>query len=288
MKTFRIDQRPRRNRQTASIRSMVRENRLHPSDFILPLFVVDGQEKQIPIESMPDCFRLSPDLVIKECQKAYQLGIPAVALFPSLPDSLKDKAASESINPEGLLQRTISQIKSKVPEITVITDVAMDPYSIDGHDGLVQDSVILNDETLEILVNMAVSQAAAGADIIAPSDMMDARVGAIRQGLDQHDYTHVGILAYSAKYASAFYGPFRDALNSEPRSGDKKTYQMDPGNAREVIREIHSDEEEGADWLLIKPGLPYLDVIRLAREHCLLYTSPSPRDGLRARMPSSA
>ena len=261
MKTFRIDQRPRRNRQTASIRSMVRENRLHPSDFILPLFVVDGQEKQIPIESMPDCFRLSPDLVIKECQKAHQLGIPAVALFPSLPDSLKDKVASESINPEGLLQRTISQIKSKVPEITVITDVAMDPYSIDGHDGLVQDSVILNDETLEILVDMAVSQAAAGADIIAPSDMMDARVGAIRQGLDQHDYTQVGILAYSAKYASAFYGPFRDALNSEPRSGDKKTYQMDPANRREAMREILLDVDQGADMVMVKPAIIYLDVI---------------------------
>ena len=259
--TFRIDHRPRRNRQTASIRSMVRETRLHPSDFILPLFLVDGQEKQIPIESMPDCFRLSSDLVVKECQKAYQLGIPAVALFPSLPDSLKDRVASESTNPDGLLQRTICQIKSEVPEITIITDVAMDPYSIDGHDGLVQDGEILNDATLEILVRMAVSQAEAGVDIVAPSDMMDGRVGAIRKGLDQHGYTRVGILAYSAKYASAFYGPFRDALNSEPRSGDKKTYQMDPANRREAVREILMDVDQGADMVMVKPAIIYLDVI---------------------------
>ncbi len=259
--TFRIDHRPRRNRQTASIRSMVRETRLHPSDFILPLFLVDGQKKQIPIESMPDCFRLSSDLVVKECQEAYQLGIPAVALFPSLPDSLKDRVASESTNPDGLLQRTICQIKGKVPEITIITDVAMDPYSIDGHDGLVQDGEILNDETLEILARMAVSQAEAGVDIVAPSDMMDGRVGAIRLGLDQHGYTRVGILAYSAKYASAFYGPFRDALNSEPRSGDKKTYQMDPANRREAVREILMDVDQGADMVMVKPAIIYLDVI---------------------------
>lgn len=261
MKTFQIDQRPRRNRQTASIRSMVRETRLHPSDFILPLFLVDGQEKQVPIESMPGCFRLSPDLVVKECREAHQLEIPAVALFPTLPDLLKDKAASESTNPDGLLQQTIRQIKNAVPEITVITDVAMDPYSIDGHDGLVQDGEILNDATLEILVEMAVSQAEAGTDIIAPSDMMDGRVGAIRQGLDQHGYTRVGILAYSAKYASAFYGPFRDALDSEPRSGDKKTYQMDPANRREAVREILLDIDQGADMVMVKPAVIYLDVI---------------------------
>ena len=261
MKTFQIDQRPRRNRQTASIRSMVRETRLHPSDFILPLFLVDGQGKQVPIESMPGCFRLSPDLVVKECREAHQLGIPAVALFPALPDLLKDKVASESTNPDGLLQQTIRQIKNAVPEITVITDVAMDPYSIDGHDGLVQDGEILNDATLEILVEMAVSQAEAGTDIIAPSDMMDGRVGAIRQGLDQHDYTRVGILAYSAKYASAFYGPFRDALDSEPRSGDKKTYQMDPANRREAVREILLDIDQGADMVMVKPAVIYLDVI---------------------------
>jgi len=261
MKTFQIDQRPRRNRQTASIRSMVRETRLHPSDFILPLFLVDGQGKQVPIESMPGCFRLSPDLVVKECREAHQLEIPAVALFPALPDLLKDKVASESTNPDGLLQQTIRQIKNAVPEITVITDVAMDPYSIDGHDGLVQDGEILNDATLEILVEMAVSQAEAGTDIIAPSDMMDGRVGAIRQGLDQHDYTRVGILAYSAKYASAFYGPFRDALDSEPRSGDKKTYQMDPANRREAVREILLDIDQGADMVMVKPAVIYLDVI---------------------------
>jgi porphobilinogen synthase len=178
-----------------------------------------------------------------------------------LPDSLKDRVASESTNPDGLLQRTICQIKSEVPEITIVTDVAMDPYSIDGHDGLVQDGEILNDATLEILVRMAVSQAEAGADIVAPSDMMDGRVGAIRKGLDQHGYTRVGILAYSAKYASAFYGPFRDALNSEPRSGDKKTYQMDPANRREAVREILMDVDQGADMVMVKPAIIYLDVI---------------------------
>ena len=261
MKTFRIDQRPRRNRQTPSIRSMVRETRLHPSDFILPLFLINGKERRVPIESMPDCFRLSPDLVVEECQEAHQLGIPAVALFPSLPDSLKDTVASESTNPEGLLQQTIRQIKAVVPEITIVTDVAMDPYSIDGHDGLVRDGEILNDATLEILVEMAVSQAEAGTDIVAPSDMMDGRVGAIRRGLDQHDYTGVGILAYSAKYASAFYGPFRDALDSEPRLGDKKTYQMDPANRREAVREILMDIDQGADMVLVKPAIIYLDVI---------------------------
>jgi porphobilinogen synthase len=204
---------------------------------------------------------LSSDLVVKECQEAYQLGILAVALFPSLPDSLKDRVASESTNPDGLLQRTICQIKSEVPKITIITDVAMDPYSIDGHDGLVQDGEILNDATLEILVRMAVSQAEAGVDIVAPSDMMDGRVGAIRKGLDQHGHTRVGILAYSAKYASAFYGPFRDALNSEPRSGDKKTYQMDPANRREAVREILMDVDQGADMVMVKPAIIYLDVI---------------------------
>ena len=253
--------RPRRNRKTDSIREMVRETRLHPSDLILPLFVVEGQNLQIEIESMPDCYRLSPDLIVEEAKSAQQLGIPAVALFPALSDLQKDHLATESINPNGLLQRTVRLLKSSVPAITVVTDVAMDPYSIDGHDGLVEGSRILNDPTLEILAKMAISQAEAGSDIIAPSDMMDGRVGYIRKELDKRDFSDVSILSYSAKYASAFYGPFRDALDSAPKEGDKKTYQMDPANRFEALREVFADVNEGADLVMVKPALAYLDII---------------------------
>jgi porphobilinogen synthase len=258
-------QRPRRNRKSDSIRRLVRETLLTPSDLILPLFVVDGSDQKIPIQSMPGFFRLSPDLLLREALSAHSLGIPAVALFPALPETLKDRHASESINSEGLLQRTVRELKNQIPELTVITDVAMDPYSSDGHDGVFEKGEILNDPTLEILAAMAVSQAEAGADIVAPSDMMDGRVGAIREGLDESGFEGVGILAYSAKYASAFYGPFRDALDSAPKSGDKKTYQMDPANAREAIREVLLDVEEGADMVMVKPALPYLDVISAVR-----------------------
>ena len=226
---------------------MIRETWLHPSDLILPLFVVEGQNLKIEIESMPDCYRLSPDLIVEEAKSAEQLGIPAVALFPALSDLQKDHLATESTNPNGLLQRTVRLLKSSVPTITVITDVAMDPYSIDGHDGLVEDGCILNDPTLEILAKMAISQAEAGSDIIAPSDMMDGRVGYIRKELDKRDFSDVSILSYSAKYASAFYGPFRDALDSAPKEGDKKTYQMDPANRFEALREVFADVNEGAD-----------------------------------------
>ena len=253
--------RPRRNRKTDSIREMIRETWLHPSDLILPLFVVEGQNLKIEIESMPDCYRLSLDLIVEEAKSAQQLGIPAVALFPALSDLQKDHLATESTNPNGLLQRTVRLLKSSVPAITVVTDVAMDPYSIDGHDGLVEDGRILNDPTLEILAKMALSQAEAGSDIIAPSDMMDGRVGYIRKELDKRDFSDVSILSYSAKYASAFYGPFRDALDSAPKEGDKKTYQMDPANRFEALREVFADVNEGADLVMVKPALAYLDII---------------------------
>jgi porphobilinogen synthase len=253
--------RPRRNRKTDSIREMIRETWLHPSDLILPLFVVEGQNLKIEIESMPDCYRLSPDLIVEEAKSAQQLGIPAVALFPALSDLQKDHLATESTNPNGLLQRTVRLLKSSVPAITVVTDVAMDPYSIDGHDGLVENGRILNDPTLEILAKMALSQAEAGSDIIAPSDMMDGRVGYIRKELDKRDFSDVSILSYSAKYASAFYGPFRDALDSAPKEGDKKTYQMDPANRFEALREVFADVNEGADLVMVKPALAYLDII---------------------------
>ena len=210
---------------------------------------------------MPDCYRLSPDLIVEEAKSAQQLGIPAVALFPALSDLQKDHLATESTNPNGLLQRTVRLLKSSVPAITVVTDVAMDPYSIDGHDGLVEDGRILNDPTLEILAKMALSQAEAGSDIIAPSDMMDGRVGYIRKELDKRDFSDVSILSYSAKYASAFYGPFRDALDSAPKEGDKKTYQMDPANRFEALREVFADVNEGADLVMVKPALAYLDII---------------------------
>jgi porphobilinogen synthase len=260
-----LARRPRRNRASAAIRALVRETELTPGHFILPLFVCEGRRRRVAIKSMPGCFRLSPDLLVKEARAAWKLGIPAVALFPALADRLKDATATESVNPDGLLPRTVRMLKSALPGLCVITDVAMDPYSSDGHDGYVENGRIVNDRTLEILAAMAVVQARAGADLVAPSDMMDGRVGAIRRALDEAGFTETGILAYSAKYCSAFYGPFRDALDSAPRHGDKKTYQMDPANAREAIREVRLDVEEGADLVMVKPALPYLDVIRAVR-----------------------
>jgi porphobilinogen synthase len=253
--------RPRRNRKSASLRALVRETVLSPADFILPLFVMEGTRKRTPVKSMPGVFRLTRDLAVAEAKRAYKLGIPAVALFPVVDEKLKDKQATESKNADGLLQRTIRDLKNAVPGLTVITDVAMDPYSTDGHDGLVRGGRILNDETLPILAEMALSQAAAGADIVAPSDMMDGRVGYLRAALDAFGFEDTGILAYSAKYASAFYGPFREALDSAPKKGDKKTYQMDPANRREALREAQLDIEEGADMVMIKPAGVYLDII---------------------------
>ena len=258
-------QRPRRNRRTEAIRRLVRETELTPAHLILPLFVCEGRNRRTPIASMPGVFRLSRDLLVKEARAAWKLGIPAVALFPALPGKRKDRLATESVNPDGLLQQTVRALKQALPELCVITDVAMDPYSSDGHDGLVLDGEIVNDPTLEILATMAVSQAEAGADLVAPSDMMDGRVAAIRAALDATGHTGTGILAYSAKYCSAFYGPFREALDSAPRAGDKKTYQMDPANRREAVREVLLDVAEGADLVMVKPALPYLDVIRDVR-----------------------
>ena len=253
--------RPRRNRRSESIRGMVRETILTPNDLILPLFLIEGTNQKEAIKTMPGQFRLSSDLVVKEAEKAYKLGIPAVALFPSVKDQFKDSFAQESTNIEGLLPTTVMRLKDKLPNLTIITDVAMDPYSSDGHDGIVKDGKILNDPTLTVLAEMALTQAKAGADIVAPSDMMDGRVSKLRDSLDRNGYTDVGILAYSAKYASAFYGPFRDALDSAPKFGDKKTYQMDPANKKEALRETHLDIKEGADMVMVKPALSYLDVI---------------------------
>jgi porphobilinogen synthase len=261
MDGYPLADRPRRNRRSAGIRALARETRLHPSDFIWPVFVVEGEGERQPISAMPGCERYSPDVLVEEARVAYELGIPAVALFPALTDDFKDSVASESKRADGLLQRAVRRLKMALPELVVITDVAMDPYSSDGHDGLLKDGEILNDETLPILGDMAVAQAEAGADIVAPSDMMDGRVGYIRDALDAAGHDHVGILSYAAKYASAFYGPFRTALDSAPRGGDKKTYQMDPANRREALREVDLDVREGADMVMVKPALAYLDII---------------------------
>lgn len=262
--------RPRRNRKSPGIRTLVRETSLEPSHLVWPLFVQEGEQQRTPIGAMPGQARLSIDLLVEAAREAWGLGIQAVALFPVIPDASKDPLGSESTNAAGLLPRAVRALKRALPELVVITDVALDPYSSDGHDGVLVDGRIDNDTTLPILAAMAVVQAQAGADMVAPSDMMDGRVGAIRAALDEAGHTDVGILSYCVKYASAFYGPFREALDSAPRSGDKKTYQMDPANVRECLREIALDEAEGADWLMVKPGLPYADVIRYVREHSRL------------------
>ncbi len=258
--------RPRRLRRTEALRQLVQETHLRVQDLIYPLFVMEGENQRQEVESMPGCYRYTLDLLLKEVEEAANLGIPAVALFPVVPEEKKDPTGRESFNPEGLIQRAVRRLKQEIPEILVITDVALDPYSSEGHDGIVRDGVILNDETVEVLVKQALSQAEAGTDIVAPSDMMDGRVGAIREALDEQGYTDVAILAYSAKYASAFYGPFRDALGSAPKWGDKKTYQMDPANAREALKEVELDEAEGADMVMVKPALAYLDIIYRVKE----------------------
>ncbi|HEY3496837.1 MAG TPA: porphobilinogen synthase [Polyangiaceae bacterium] len=258
--------RPRRNRRTAGLRALVRETELTPARLVLPLFVQEGENQVTPIGSMPGQARLSVDRLIEKAGEALGLGVPAVALFPALPEAQKDPRGSESENASGLLPRAVRALKQALPELVVITDVALDPYSSDGHDGVLIDGRIDNEQTLPILAAMAVTQARAGADVVAPSDMMDGRVGAIRRALDEAGFYEVAICSYCCKYASAFYGPFREALDSAPRSGDKKTYQLDPANLRECAREIALDEAEGADWLMVKPALPYADIIRLMRE----------------------
>ncbi|MFZ4713663.1 MAG: porphobilinogen synthase [Bacteriovoracaceae bacterium] len=262
-------QRPRRNRKNESVRTLVRENQVTTADLLAPLFVVEGKGSRIAINSMPGQFRLSIDELVKEAIELDRLGIKACALFPAVEEKYKSKDAAEAYNPDGLNQRAIKAVKDALPHMIVMSDIALDPYSADGHDGLVDGKTgeILNDATLEVLAKMAIVQARAGADMVGPSDMMDGRIGYIRKALDQEGFHQTSIIAYSAKYASAFYGPFRDALDSAPKFGDKKTYQMDFGNSREALREALLDADEGADILMVKPGLPYLDVIKLLKEN---------------------
>ena len=257
--------RPRRNRQSPAIRDLVRETDLNPGHLIYPLFFQEGNE-DTPIDSMPGCTRWSLDGLVKEAGEAHALGVPAVVLFPRIPDDLKTRDAAACSADDGLVPRAIRALKAAHPTLTVITDVALDPYNSDGHDGLVaDDGRIMNDETVAVLQQQALCHARAGADIVAPSDMMDGRVAAIRSALDAGGFEAVSIMSYTAKYASAYYGPFRGALDSAPKAGDKKTYQMDPANAREALREAALDEAEGADMLMVKPAGPYLDIITRIR-----------------------
>lgn len=254
--------RPRRNRKSAAIRDLVQETTLSVNDFIFPMFVMEGSGIKSEIKSMPNIYRFSIDTLLEEIKEVSDLGIKSICLFPNYPEAKKDKYATESHNSETLYLKALSEIKDKFPHIALMTDVAMDPYSSDGHDGLVENGEILNDETLDILSKMALAQARAGADIIGPSDMMDGRIGYIREMLDDEGFTNVSIMSYSVKYASAFYGPFRDALDSAPKFGDKKTYQMNPANVREALIEGQLDVAEGADFLMVKPAFSYLDVIK--------------------------
>ena len=257
-----LQRRNRILRATPAIRSLVAETVLTPNDFIVPLFIEEGENIQTEIASMPGYYRRSLDLTVKEVKELWSRGLKSVLLFIKCKDELKDNTGKEAWNSEGLMQRSIKAIKDAVPEMYVMTDVALDPYSSYGHDGIVKDGEIVNDETVEALVKMSISHAQAGADMVAPSDMMDGRIGAIREGLEEAGFTQTGIMAYSAKYASCFYGPFRDALDSAPGFGDKKTYQMDPANRTEAVKEALMDVEEGADIVMVKPGLPYLDIVR--------------------------
>lgn len=254
--------RHRRLRVNQSVRDLVRESHLSVNDFIVPLFVTEGSNIKEEISSMPNYFRLSLDNLEKEVKELWDLGLKSVLLFVKVPDNLKDNAGTEALNPDGLMQRAIKAVKNAVPEMVVMTDVALDPYSSFGHDGIVENGEIVNDKTVEVLAKMSLSHAQAGADFVAPSDMMDGRIKAIRAILEANNFPNVGIMSYSAKYASAFYGPFRDALDSAPGFGDKKTYQMDYANRIEAIKETLTDVEEGADIVMVKPGLPYLDIVR--------------------------
>lgn len=258
--------RPRRNRQSKSIRNLVQENKVEISQLVYPLFLVDGKKKKEEISSMPGQYRLTLDYLLKTIEASMELGIYSFMVFPGVEDSLKDKQASYSYSSKNFYLKAIKKIKKTFPEVCLISDVAMDPYSADGHDGYVKNGQILNDKTLPILAKMSIAQAEAGIDILGPSDMMDGRVGYLRDALDAQKFTDVGIMSYTAKYASAFYGPFRDALDSAPKSGDKKTYQMDPANKREALREAFLDYEEGADFLMVKPAVHYMDVIHTLKE----------------------
>lgn len=259
----------RRMRRNEFSRRLIRETRLSADDLIYPLFVLEDENRREPVASMPGIERLSIDLILKECETAYRLGIPAIALFPVISPEKKTDDAREAYNPAGLVQRTVRVLKRHLPELGIITDVALDPFTTHGQDGLVDpEGYVVNDETVDVLVRQALSHAEAGADVVAPSDMMDGRVGAIRGALEAKGFVHTRILAYSAKYASAFYGPFRDAVGSAANlgSGDKYTYQMDPANSDEALREVELDLAEGADMVMVKPGLPYLDIIRRVKD----------------------
>jgi porphobilinogen synthase len=261
MSSYEITQRPRRNRSSETVRRMVRETHLGLEHLIYPMFLLDGTSKRVAIQSMPGIDRMSLDSMLHEVEQCVELGLRSFVIFPAVEDHLKDRMATYGLREDNFYVRAATEIKKRFPEIILMSDVAMDPYSSDGHDGLVENGQILNDPTLDILAQMAVVQAASGFDMIGPSDMMDGRVGVIRQALDQAGFTHTSIMSYCAKYASAFYGPFRDALDSAPKFGDKKTYQMDPANVMEALREAELDELEGADFLMVKPALCYLDVI---------------------------
>jgi porphobilinogen synthase len=259
-----IVHRPRRLRRTSALRNLVQEHTLTVNDLVFPLFVCPGTNVVEEVSSMPGSFRYSIDNAVKECQELWDLGIQSIDLF-GIPEQ-KTEDGSEAYNDKGIIQEAIRAIKSKVPDLCIMTDVALDPFTPFGHDGLVKDGIILNDETVEVLCKMAISHAEAGADFVSPSDMMDGRIGAIRESLDDSGHSDVGILSYAAKYASSFYGPFRDALHSAPQFGDKSTYQMNPGNTDEAMKEIELDIMEGADIVMVKPGLAYLDIVRRTKE----------------------
>ncbi|HEY9487700.1 MAG TPA: porphobilinogen synthase [Chryseosolibacter sp.] len=265
-----MSRRPRRNRKSQVIRDMVEETKVTTNDLIFPIFLIDGKNKKTEVASMPGIYRFSPDLILKEVEECMSLGIRAFDVFPAVEDPFKDKTATKSYDPDFFYLKALRDIKKYFPESCIMTDIAMDPYSSDGHDGLVKDGKILNDETLEILGRMALAQAATGVDILGPSDMMDGRVGYIRQLLDKNDFSEVSIMSYTAKYASGFYNPFRDALDSTPKFGDKKTYQMNPANRTEALIEAELDTAEGADFLMVKPAMAYLDIIRLLKDNCTL------------------
>ncbi len=259
--------RPRRNRSSQAIRDLAQETRLTANDFIFPIFLLEGKNQKSEVESMPGIYRLSEDLILKEIEECLNLGIKGFDIFPVVEESYKDKYASKSFDSDFFYLKSLKKIKETFPEALIITDVAMDPYSSDGHDGIVEDGKILNDETLEVLGKMSLAQAETGIDMIGPSDMMDFRVGYLRNVLDENGFHETGIMSYTAKYASAFYGPFRDALNSAPKFGDKKTYQMNPANSDEALLEAQLDFQEGADVLMVKPALAYLDIIKKLKEN---------------------
>ena len=270
MSEINMYRRPRRNRKSQVIRDMVEETRVGTNDLILPIFLIDGKNKKTEVGSMPGIFRLTTDLVLKEVEECMNLGIRAFDIFPAVEDQFKDKNATRSYDPDFFYLKALREVKKRFPEACVMTDVAMDPYSSDGHDGLVKEGKIVNDDTLEILGRMALAQAETGIDILGPSDMMDGRVGFIRNLLDKNGFTEVSIMSYTAKYASGFYNPFRDALDSAPKFGDKKTYQMNPANRREALIEAELDAAEGADFLMVKPALAYLDIISDLKQNSTL------------------